>query len=274
MDRIVLSEFLPLERSGHSSKGNQLKWKHNNKWYKADYMGYEGLSEVMVSQLLAYSDIEAYVQYFPVWIQYKDKEYLGCKSSNFLNEDEELVTVEHLFRQYNGKGLSAEMSKISEVENRIEYMVENVIEFTGLVDFGKYMSILLALDAFFLNEDRHTNNIAVIYKPEERTYRLSPIFDNGLALFADTTTDFGLEKNLEECMKRIEAKPFCKSFDEQLDAVEKMYGCRLHFSFGKKDVGRILENYAGSYSDEIIGRVKEVLYQQMRKYKYMFRIVS
>ena len=28
-----------------SSKGNQLKWCRNNVWYKADYMGYEGLVE-------------------------------------------------------------------------------------------------------------------------------------------------------------------------------------------------------------------------------------
>ena len=28
-----------------SSKGNQLKWKNDGKWYKADYTGYEGLAE-------------------------------------------------------------------------------------------------------------------------------------------------------------------------------------------------------------------------------------
>ncbi len=34
-----------------SSKGNQLKWCRNNVWYKADYMGYEGLVEYVVSRL-------------------------------------------------------------------------------------------------------------------------------------------------------------------------------------------------------------------------------
>ena len=28
-----------------SSKGNQLKWKQGEIWYKADYTGYEGLAE-------------------------------------------------------------------------------------------------------------------------------------------------------------------------------------------------------------------------------------
>ena len=41
-----------------SSKGNQLKWCRNNVWYKADYMGYEGLVEYVVSRLLEKSYIK------------------------------------------------------------------------------------------------------------------------------------------------------------------------------------------------------------------------
>ena len=32
-----------------SSKGNQLKWENAGNWYKADYTGYEGLAEYMIS---------------------------------------------------------------------------------------------------------------------------------------------------------------------------------------------------------------------------------
>ena len=35
--------YSPLHKSGHTSKGDQLKWKIDDRWYKADYMGYEGL---------------------------------------------------------------------------------------------------------------------------------------------------------------------------------------------------------------------------------------
>ena len=41
-----------------SSKGNQLKWCRNNVWYKADYMGYEGLVEYVVSRLLEKSSLK------------------------------------------------------------------------------------------------------------------------------------------------------------------------------------------------------------------------
>ena len=32
-----------------SSKGNQLKWENAGIWYKADYTGYEGMAEYMLS---------------------------------------------------------------------------------------------------------------------------------------------------------------------------------------------------------------------------------
>ena len=41
-----------------SSKGNQLKWKNAGNWYKADYAGYEGLAEYMVSHLLERSTLQ------------------------------------------------------------------------------------------------------------------------------------------------------------------------------------------------------------------------
>lgn len=68
-----------------SSKGNQLKWCRNNVWYKADYMGYEGLVEYVVSRLLEKSSLkqEEYVLYKTEEISYKRRKYLGCKSENF-----------------------------------------------------------------------------------------------------------------------------------------------------------------------------------------------
>lgn len=53
METIDLSKFEPQETLNHTSKGNQLKWKCDGYWYKADHMGYEGLAETIVSALLA-----------------------------------------------------------------------------------------------------------------------------------------------------------------------------------------------------------------------------
>lgn len=42
----------------HSSKGNQLKWMTEDTWYKADYTGYEGIAEYVISHLLQFSDMK------------------------------------------------------------------------------------------------------------------------------------------------------------------------------------------------------------------------
>ena len=41
--------------SRQSSKGNQLKGCKDGKWYKADYAGYEGFAEYVISALLKFS---------------------------------------------------------------------------------------------------------------------------------------------------------------------------------------------------------------------------
>ena len=43
------------EQGRKSSKGNQLKFEQDGIWYKADYLGYEGLAEYVVSKLLSFS---------------------------------------------------------------------------------------------------------------------------------------------------------------------------------------------------------------------------
>lgn len=68
METIDLSKFEPQETLNHTSKGNQLKWKCDGYWYKADHMGYEGLAETIVSALLAKSTVKySFVAYdYPI----------------------------------------------------------------------------------------------------------------------------------------------------------------------------------------------------------------
>lgn len=50
-------------------------------------------------------------------------------------------------------------------------MVEQVERITEIEGFGKYITAMLEIDAFFVNEDRHTNNIAVIYNEKHSDIR-------------------------------------------------------------------------------------------------------
>lgn len=44
----------------------------------------------------------------------------------------------------------------------MKFLVEQVERVTGLRNFGIYMNQLFTIDALFLNEDRHTHNMAVV----------------------------------------------------------------------------------------------------------------
>lgn len=95
MEMIDLSRLEPQETLNHTSKGNQLKWKCDGYWYKADHMGYEGLAETIVSAMLAKSTIKyPFVVYEYSQIKYKDRVYSGCKSADFLAGGYDLIPLE------------------------------------------------------------------------------------------------------------------------------------------------------------------------------------
>lgn len=249
-----------------SSKGNQLKWFDGEYWYKADFLGYEALVEFLVSNLLKKTTATAFVDYELTQIKVENKIYTGCKSKHFLAENAELVTLARLFQSYNGVNLTDAYADM-EVEDCIRYVVEGVEKITGLQKFGEYITMLLEVDALFLNEDRHMHNIAVVRRADG-SFDYCPIFDNGAGLLSDTTISFGIDRSLEECYASVEAKPFNRSFDVQLDAAESMYGIQLRHWFTMNDVLGLLDTAREYYSEDIIGRVAELMRWQIRRYSY------
>ena len=256
--------------SRKSSKGNQLKWEEQGIWYKVDYTGYEGLAEYVISGLFAYSSLggEEYVSYQTEEIVYGHNRYLGCKSRNFLPKGWKLITLERLFQSVYGESLNRRIYTIREYEERVRFLVEETIRMTGLEAFGVYLSKLLTIDAVFLNEDRHTHNIAVLLD-DVGHYHYCPIFDHGAALLADTTMDYPLAGDTISLMKEVRAKTICQDFDEQLDVVERLYGQHIQFSFDRKVVESVLaeEKY---YPAESKRRGGTILMDQKRKYRYLF----
>ncbi|MBQ8857317.1 MAG: hypothetical protein IJ024_04130 [Lachnospiraceae bacterium] len=253
-----------------SSKGNQQKWLKEGVWYKADYTGYEGLAECVISHLLQKSSLskEEYVLYDTELIHYKAAQFRGCKSADFLPEGWNLITLERLFQNMYGQSLNKSIYKIQSYETRLEFIVNQTIRMTGLENFGAYMGKLLTIDALFLNEDRHTHNIAVLMD-EVGGFHYCPFFDHGAALLSDVTMDYPMSRNLEEAMNDVEAKTFCRSFEEQMEIAEKLYGINLRFHFTTNDVERLLEQEP-HYTIEEKTRVWQILAWQMRKYKYLF----
>lgn len=253
-----------------SPKGNQLKWENEGIWYKADYTGYEGLAEYLISHLLKKSTLteKEFVCYDLEEIKYGSVIYKGVKSKDFLHDDWQIITLERLFQNFFGESLYKTLYRIPEHEERLRFLVQQVERITGLQDFGIYMNKLLTIHAFFLNEDRHTHNIAVLMNGKG-DYAYCPIFDNGAGLMADTTMDYPLSGELYSLMDKVQSKTICSEFDEQLDVSEKLYKMNLKFRFTKRDVSDLLAN-AEIYPEEVRSRVEKIIFAQIRKYTYLF----
>lgn len=269
MKTIDLNNVRPEPSQGHTSKGNQPKWQIEDTWYKADHMGYEALTEVLISRLLEQSTVCDFVKYQPVQIIYDGKTVNGCASRNFRAKNEMLIPFERLHRAYHGQGLAKAIAGMESSLDRIQYTVDFVEAATGLENVGAYLTALMEIDSFFLNEDRHTNNLAVIRNENNGLFRLCPVFDNGLSLLSDLN-DYPLDLEVYSCISRVKAKPFDGDFDEQVSAAEQLYGTQVRFSFTRDHVAREINAFRGIYSDAILARVERVLLVQMRKYPVNF----
>ena len=271
MEMIRLDDTYMKNSPIQSSKGNQFKWEREGVWYKADYTGYEGLAEYMVSGLLQYSNLEEmeFIQYQTEEIGYKKAVYRGCKSQNFLPDGWQLITLERLFKNFYGQSFYQSLYKIERVQKRACFLVDQVELMTGLKEFGSYLCRLLTIDALFLNEDRHMHNIAVLYDDTGR-YHYCPVFDNGSALLADTTVDYPMEEDIIELIPLVKAKTLSADFMDQLDVAERLYGQKLYFTYDEGIINELLrkEHY---YPEDIKMRIKEILLQQRRTYSYLFR---
>ena len=254
-----------------SSKGSQLKWENESIWYKADYTGYEGLAEYVISHLLKLTNLNEgeYVLYEPEQIKYKRQIYNGVRSRAFIDEDWQIITLERLFKNVYDESLTSVLWHMSDVKERLEFLVNAIKNITGLNNWGEYICRLFTIDAFFLNEDRHMHNIAILMNGKGE-YKYCPVFDNGAGLLSDTTMDYPIGQDIYQMISEVKSKSVSQDFDEQLDVAENLYGQNLQFLFTKKNVSDIVNN-ADMYPLEERKRVELIIYSQMNKYKYLFR---
>ena len=81
--------------------------------------------------------------------------------------------------------------------------------------------------------------------------------------------DYPLTGDMYSMIDKVQSKTICSEFSEQLDISETLYKMNLKFRFTKKDVKELLAN-AEIYPEEIRSRVETIIFEQMRKYKYLF----
>ena len=165
-----------------TSRGNQEKWfdAEKNLWYKADGGCFEALAEAVSSEVLRNFTNAARLPGISVANYWVDTaEVHGLKrvvsvSENFKREDESLITANTILKNSLGTGYLEEFNRRTSLKERIRLLVDAMEEATGMQNMGEYLTTLFEIDALFLNQDRHLNNIALIR--DRSGYKPCPIF--------------------------------------------------------------------------------------------------
>lgn len=255
-----------------TSKGNLPKWHIDNYWYKTDACGYESLAECIISDLLKYSNIYSYVKYDIINGIYSGDRKVFSVSDSFINDEDALLTFYRLYFLETGKELTKDVLNIKDVKERIKYVSGFVSNNYGLDKVGEIITSILELDMFFLNEDRHFNNFALIRRGKSKKFEFAPVFDNGLSLLSDMT-EYKMDIDIYKNIDKVKGKPFSMSLEEQCENAESLYGTVLKFKFTKNDVLNEIDKYKTFYDEAIIERVTSIIFEQMRKYNYLFENV-
>lgn len=237
-----------------SSKGNQEKWfdKETNRWYKLDQFGYEALAETFISMLLERSTIETdtpftFVRYQMERLHVHRRDRTGCSSENFLQDGWSIITIYKLLNQYLGGTLRERLYRFPSDKKRISYLAEAAAEYTGLSDFPQYLTLLFEIDALFLNDDRHLNNIAVLEKDGQYAY--CPIFDNGAGLLSNVQIS-PMDIESKALISTARARPFDTTFTRQKNTAEALYGSVLRIpEFTKNELKEYLHPLLQYYAE-------------------------
>ena len=201
------------------------------------------MSETLISKLLEKSNIEqdtpfTFVRYEMEKICAHGRERTGCSSQNF-SEGYSIITVNHLLSRHLGSPLKNKLENLTSDKKRIEYLAEKTKEVTGLEHFPQYLTLLFEIDAMFLNDDRHLNNIAVLEK--DGKYDYCPIFDNGAGLLSDIQMS-PMDIEPKGLIRSLTARPFGTTFNRQKNMAESLYGKQLVMpKFAKKEILEELE---------------------------------
>lgn len=233
-----------LVRTSGTSDGTQDKYFYNDLWYKLDRYGGEGLAETAASMILKESGLapELFVEYNPCLINGK----YGCYSKNFLKENESFITLYRLYKNVSGRDLATVCSKM-DYDDAIEYVLNFVKEQTHL-DIREYLANTFCLDMLILNEDRHFNNLGLIFN--ETNFRPAPIFDNGKSFLIGNQR----AKNytaLKEKISTAYAKAFSPSFQTNYKYLKKY--CTLKIN------PAIIEKFEGLDNSELSKILQETI---------------
>ena len=129
-----------------------------------------------------------------------------------------------------------------------------------------YHTLIFEIESLFLNDDRHLNNIAVIY--DGKKYSYCPVFDNGASLLSNTQIS-QMDIMPRALISVLKARPFNTSFTRQMNSAGKLFGKQLHIkSLSKKQIAEIIKPMLEYYPERdrwiISDRVIECIFSRQK----------
>lgn len=247
-------------------RGNQNKWQEGNRFYKADLMGYESISEVLVDELcLCTPDINCLHYYLEYKIRNTNPVYC-CYSENFLAKEEQEYTLLDILKSV---GKESYLDNL-EGDALLYFLLEEIKRVTNYSEFEilEYIGKILYLDSIILNEDRHLNNISFIRNGN--SWRFAPVFDNGLSLLSDVSKYLMYDKHLGAMINGVRSKPFSDSFRVQLSYLKDIIPpIKLDIALFKKRMFYIqqeeLFQFAVPFKQDCFKRALKVLYKRLNE---------
>lgn len=243
--------------NGSTSGGMQYKYINNRMFYKIDSLGvYESLAEVLVSELEEYIENFPHANYYlcePVVVGEDTKRACYCNSVipdgytevslyKLLSKE---VDVSKLYDKYVGL----------ELVRRIINTINNI---TDGYDMKEYLGRVLFLDAITLNEDRHLNNLSLMFS--KGVIKPMPVIDNGLSLLSDLNK-YPLRRSTDSLIRTVKSKPFSSSFSKQV----------RYF----KDVEPLVIDIDSFYSkmDVVMSNLDEYIYTGSDVFRRMYSVL-
>ena len=247
-DAVILSKTH--RKAAGGNKDNQRKWFRDGIWYKADFLGYEGLAEYISSCLLGVSDIPSFIRYSLVCIQEADEQetnvFIGCMSHDFGTIITGDVIILQLPEKYN-----VWLNPTGTFADDLQVFCEGV-ELVFGVNVERNMRQMLCFDLIVGNEDRILRNFGL--QQTDTGFVFAPLFDHGLSLLADTKSPERVTS-----LSEISYRPFDYS---RFEGIRHLSGTPLTFDIARFD--ELVENIP-YYPRETVNRALTVLRESLEE---------
>lgn len=239
--------------SGLYLGGTQPKRIIDGRYFKQDTMGYESVSEAIISELehyildIDFVDYEMGICHTSLGILY------GCYSEDFKRGGYSELSLYKIID-------NEEYSCLGSAKEKLEYIESKVSKICGY-GVHEWLGKHILLDAITLNPDRHLNNFILLRKGNKCIY--GPIMDNGLGLLSNIE-EFPMNiRNINTYLSSVSSKPFTRRFSNQVKLFDDIDRLQINMSGFKNKLDLVWDNVP--FKVECFKRAKKILLRQLEK---------